>query len=159
MTPATLTSVTATKNAKAMPAPQPQAIVIAIHSASTAAMITPRPDTTLGSVSFAGALRQSNRTLEVSVGSDADATHRADRRRGLPPELVGLSRFAGTTCCWVAFDGSTSGLACAEGMTALRAAVTRKAANPGLISVSMMERVLDALQLFLQHVECFSVER
>ncbi len=61
ITPAILTSATATKNAKAMPAPQPQATVIAIQPASTAAMITPRPDTTLGSVSFAGVLRQSNR--------------------------------------------------------------------------------------------------
>src|SRR6266851_3108963 len=92
MTPAILTSVTATKNAKAMPAPQPQAIVIAIHSASTAAMITPCPDTTLGSVAFADALRQSNRRLEVSVGSDADATHRADRRRGTPARACGACR-------------------------------------------------------------------
>ena len=61
ITPAILTSATATKNAKAMPAPRPQATVIAIQLASTAAMITPRPDTTLGSLSFTGAFRHSNR--------------------------------------------------------------------------------------------------
>ena len=49
------------KEREAMPAPQPQATVIAIQPASTVAIITPRPDTTLGSLSFAGALRQSNR--------------------------------------------------------------------------------------------------
>src|SRR5713226_7036311 len=96
MTPATLTSATATKNAKAAPAPQPQVTVIAIHSASTAAMITPRPDTTLGSVSFAGALRHSNlkhskrRRQQCRRDSPCGSSTRDSH-----PRLLGLSRFAG----------------------------------------------------------------
>src|SRR6266516_6187408 len=46
-TPASLTSATATTNAKARPAAQPQATVIAIHRASRTAMIAPRPHTAL----------------------------------------------------------------------------------------------------------------
>jgi hypothetical protein len=91
ITPASLTSATATKNANAMPAPQPQATVIAaIHSASTAAMITPHPDTTLGSVSFAGAFRQSNRTR--SKRREKAMPTRLSLRivdAGLPPEVAG----------------------------------------------------------------------
>jgi hypothetical protein len=45
-----------------MPAAQPQSTLIAIQTASTAAMIAPRLHTALGSVSPARALRQSNRT-------------------------------------------------------------------------------------------------
>src|SRR5947209_24385 len=45
MTPAILASAMATANPKDMPAAQPQATVIAIHRASTAAMIAPRPHT------------------------------------------------------------------------------------------------------------------
>jgi hypothetical protein len=90
ITPASLTSATATKNANAMPAPQPQAAVIAIHSASTAAMITPRPDTTLGSVSFTGAFRQSNR--KRSKRREKAIPTRLSLRivdAGLPPEVAG----------------------------------------------------------------------
>src|SRR5712691_3819094 len=60
MTPAILTSAIATANPKARPAAQPQETARAIHRASTAAMIAPRPHTALGSVSSPGALRQSN---------------------------------------------------------------------------------------------------
>ena len=90
ITPASLTSATATKNAKAMPAPQPQATVIAIHSASTAAMITPRPDTTLGSLSLTGAFRHSNR--KRSKPREKAMPRRLSLRivdAGLPPEVAG----------------------------------------------------------------------
>jgi pimeloyl-ACP methyl ester carboxylesterase len=62
MTPAILSSATAPANTKATPAAQPQSTVIAIQTASTAAMIAPRLHTALASVSPARALRQSNCT-------------------------------------------------------------------------------------------------
>ncbi len=73
-----------------MPAPQPQATVIAIHSASTAAMITPRPDTTLGSLSLTGAFRQSNR--KRSKRREKAMPTRLSLQivdAGLPPEVAG----------------------------------------------------------------------
>jgi hypothetical protein len=82
MTPAILRSATAPANTKAMPAAQPQSTVIAIQTASTAAMIAPRLHTALGSVSAARALRQPNRTHPGSVnpiGCAKTAICRPDR--------------------------------------------------------------------------------
>jgi hypothetical protein len=77
-------------------APQPQATIIAIHSASTTAMITPRPHTTLGSVSFAGALRQSNRKrLKRRWAAMPTQLNVRIVDAGLPPEVVGLVAFCG----------------------------------------------------------------
>ena len=92
---AILTSTTATNNAKATPAPQLQATFIAIPGASTKATITPRPHTTPVSVSFAGALRQSNR--KRSKRRWAAMPTRLTVRivdAGLP-EVVGLVAFCG----------------------------------------------------------------
>jgi hypothetical protein len=65
-----------------MPAAQPHATVIAIQTASTAAMIAPHLHTALGSLSPARALGQSNRTHPGSVnpiGCAKTAICRPDR--------------------------------------------------------------------------------
>jgi hypothetical protein len=114
MTPAFLASAIATTNPKAMPAAQPQATAIAIDRASTPAMIAPRPHTVLGSVSFPGAVRQSNRQLDshnslarpqlrarlVAVPTDRDTRRRREaissrprliRALGAAPKIARVS--------------------------------------------------------------------